>query len=96
MAGPRSCLHDGHRVTYRASELNRAFCAIRDRSGLGHVRLHDLRHTCVTLLLAQGVPPRVVMELVGHSALDMTMNVYGHVMLDAKRDAVGRLDELLG
>jgi hypothetical protein len=42
-----------------------------------------------------GVPPRVVMEIVGHSTLEMTMRVYGHVSLDAQRDALGQLEDLL-
>jgi integrase len=58
------------------------------------VRLHDLRHTCASLLLAQGVPPRVVMEVLGHSSLDVTMNIYGHVMLDAQREALSRMEGL--
>jgi integrase len=57
-----------------------------------HLRLHDLRHSCVTLLLAFGVPPRVVMEIAGHSAIDMTMNVYGHVNLDMQHAALAKLD----
>jgi integrase len=64
--------------------------------GLRTVRLHDLRHTCVSLLLAQGVHPRVVMEIVGHSAIEMTMNVYGHVNLDTQRRALDDLDDDLG
>lgn len=59
------------------------------------VRLHDLRHTCVSLLLTLGVNPRVVMEIVGHSALEMTMNVYAHVAVDEQRAALDRLDGLL-
>lgn len=65
-------------------------------AGLRKVRLHDFRHGCVSVLLELGVPPRTVMEIVGHSALEMTMNVYGHVNLSAKREAmnqVGRLFE---
>jgi integrase len=66
-----------------------------DAAGLSHVRLHDLRHGCVTVLLSMGVPPRVVMEIVGHSTLEMTMNVYAHVSLDDKRTALdGFADEL--
>lgn len=42
-----------------------------------------------------GVPPRTVMEIVGHSGLKMTMNVYGHVSLDSRRDALDRLAGLL-
>lgn len=59
------------------------------------VRLHDLRHTCVSLLLSLGVPPRVVMKIVGHAAIEMTMNVYGHVALDDQRAALDLLNGLL-
>lgn len=76
--------------------LSRMFGELADRAGVGRVRLHELRHTCVSLLLALGVHPRVVMEIVGHSAIEMTMNVYGHVALDTQREALGRLDDLLG
>jgi integrase len=55
-----------------------------------------MRHTCVTLLLSLGVNPRIVMEIVGHSAIEMTMNVDGHVSLDSQREALGRLDDQLG
>jgi hypothetical protein len=44
------------------------------------------------MLLAQAVPPRVVMEILGHSSLDVTMNIYGHVMLDAQPDALRAMD----
>ncbi|GAB3674391.1 tyrosine-type recombinase/integrase [Angustibacter aerolatus] len=64
-------------------------------AGVPRVRLHDLRHTCVSLLLTLGVNPRVVMEIVGHSALEMTMNVYAHVAVDQQREALNRLDDLL-
>lgn len=76
--------------------FTRMFGELCDRAGVRRVRLHDLRHTCVTLLMQLGVPPRVVMEIVGHSTLDMTMRVYGHVSLDAQRTALGQLGDLLG
>ena len=47
------------------------------------------------LLSALGVHPRVVMEIVGHSAIEMTMNVYGHVNVDTQRVALDRLDDEL-
>lgn len=65
------------------------------RAGLPAVRLHDFRHGCVSVLLALGIPPRTVMEIVGHSTLEMTMNVYAHVTLDDKRSALDQLGELL-
>jgi integrase len=63
-------------------------------AGVRVVRMHDFRHGCVSVLLGLGVPPRTVMEIAGHSALEMTMNVYAHVTLDDKREALERLDEL--
>jgi integrase len=64
------------------------------QAGVRVVRLHDLRHGCVSVLLSLGVPPRTAMDIVGHSTIDMTMNVYGHVTLDAKREALDKLGEL--
>lgn len=51
-----------------------------------------MRHTCVTWLLSLGVHPRVVMEIVGHAAMEMTMNVYAHVSLDVQRQALDALN----
>lgn len=75
--------------------LTRMFGQICEKHGLRHVRLHDLRHSCVSLLLALGVHPRVVMEIVGHSAIEMTMNIYGHVNLDVQRAALTQLNNEL-
>ncbi len=47
------------------------------------------------MLLALGVPPRAVMDIVGHSTLEMTMTVYGHVSLNDKRTALDQLGDLL-
>jgi integrase len=66
-----------------------------DRHGIRCVPLHALRHTCVSLLLALGVHPRVAVEIVGHSAIEMTMNIYGHVNLDTQRAALNQLDDEL-
>jgi integrase len=65
------------------------------RAGLAQRRLHDLRHSCATLLLVQGVSPRVVMEILGHSQISLTMNTYTHVVPELRRQAAERMDELL-
>jgi integrase len=62
--------------------LRRSWSVIRTAAGLPGVRFHDLRHTCVTLLLDLGVPPHVVREIVGHSAIEVTMTIYAHASLD--------------
>jgi integrase len=61
---------------------------VRDQASLSNVRLHDLRRTCVTLLLDLGVPPHVVREIVDHSASEVTMTIYTHVSLGEKRNAM--------
>jgi len=69
--------------------LNHRFELLRERADLPWLRLHDLRHACATFLLAQGVEPRVVMDLLGHSTIRLTMDTYGHA-LPERRDAAAR------
>lgn len=76
--------------------LRRSWGEIRKPAGLGAVRLHDLRHTCVSLLLDMGVPPHIVREIVGHSDIEVTMTIYAHASLDEKRKALGKLGDMLG
>lgn len=65
-------------------------------AGLPQRRFHDLRHSCATLLLVQGVSPRVVMDVLGHSQIGLTTNTYSHVIPDLRRDAAQRMEELIG
>jgi integrase len=77
--------------------LQRHFKGLLKKAGLPEtIRFHDLRHSCATFLIAQGVHPRVVMELLGHSQISVTMNTYAHVLPDTQRDAAAKLDDLLG
>lgn len=59
------------------------------------IRFHDLRHTAATLLLAEGVHPKVVQERLGHSSIQLTLDTYSHVLPTLQEDAAGRLDRLL-
>ena len=61
-----------------------------------HQRFHDLRHACASLLLAQGVPARVVMETTGHSQVALTLNAYAHVILELTGEAADRMGAVLG
>ena len=76
--------------------VSRRFGNLCRIAGIRHIRLHDLRHTCATLLLAQGVAPRVVMETLGHSGISLTMNTYTHVLPVLQRDAASKIDHVLG
>jgi integrase len=75
--------------------LRRSWDKVRASTGDPPVRFHDLRHTCVSLLLDEGTPPHVVREIVGHSAIEVTMTIYAHASLDEKRTAMRRLGERL-
>ena len=58
----------------------RSFAPLLKRAGLPHMRFHDLRHTCATLLLSRGVHPKFVQELLGHATIAITLDTYSHVM----------------
>jgi integrase len=59
------------------------------------VRFHDLRHTAATLLLAQGVDPRTIMETLGHSQISLTLNTYSHVLPALQDEAAAKMDAIL-
>lgn len=75
--------------------LYRSFLRIASSAGLPQIRLHDTRHGCASLLFAAGVAPRTVMEILGHSQIAVTMNVYTHVSDGDRREAMGHMDRLL-
>lgn len=75
--------------------VHRSFVRVSEAAGLRLVRLHDARHGCATLLTAAGVAPRVVMEILGHSQISLTMDVYTHVVQDTQREAISHMDRLL-
>ncbi|WJY31320.1 site-specific integrase [Streptomyces sp. P9-2B-1] len=81
--------------TIEPRNLSRSFERITEDAGLRRIRLHDARHGCATLLFAAGVPARVVMEILGHSQIAVTMNIYTHVSDDNRREAMGHMDRLL-
>jgi integrase len=76
--------------------LNRTFKATLRRAGLPEIRFHDLRHSCATLLLRQGVNPKYVQELLGHADISLTLNVYSHVLPDMGDAAASAMDAALG
>jgi len=63
-------------------------------AGLRRVRVHDLRHTAATLALQQGVNPKVVQEMLGHSSIMLTLGTYSHVVQPIRREAVDRMNAL--
>jgi integrase len=62
------------------SNVRRAFQSMLKRAGLPRIRFHDLRHTHATLMLAQGVHPKIVSERLGHATIGITLDTYSHVL----------------
>ena len=64
-------------------------------AGLPRIRFHDLRHSCASILLAAGVHPKIVQELLGHATIAITLDLYSHVIPTLQRDAARVLGEAL-
>lgn len=63
---------------------------------LPRIRVHDLRHTCATLLLQRGVHPKMVQELLGHSSITLTLDTYSHVIPAMHGAVASHMDALFG
>lgn len=74
---------------------NRSFKSLLKRAGLRSIRFHDLRHTCATLLLSRNVNPKVVSEMLGHSSISVTLDIYSHLLPDMQEKAAKALEEAL-
>lgn len=75
--------------------LRRQFSDVLKQAELPPMRFSDLRHTCASLLLAQGVHPTVVQELLGHSQITLTLDTYSHVLPGLAQDAAAKIDAAL-
>ena len=75
--------------------VRRAFEDLLSAAKLPKIRIHDLRHTCATLLLAQGIHPKVVQETLGHSQISLTMDTYSHVLPHLGKEAADKMDAIL-
>jgi len=68
------------------------FKRILERAGLRKIRFHDIRHTYASLLFSAGASPVYVKEQMGHSSIQITVDIYGHLIPSSNREMVNRLD----
>jgi len=85
---------DQRRLTRVFSQIAGA-ARLPDESPLPKIRFHDLRHSAASLLIAQGVHPRAIMELLGHSTITLTMDTYGHLFESVNRETAEKMDAIL-
>ena len=58
------------------------------------MRFHNLRHSAAIILFVAGVNPKVIQELLGHSKISMTLEIYSHVLPSMQQEAAGKMDEV--
>ena len=74
--------------------LSKSFVKVLKDNGMKHVKFHSLRHTYATRLFEKGVQLKTVQKLLGHSSIEITADIYTHVMDSEKISAVQKLNDL--
>ena len=77
----------------RPNTITRAWTVLAARAGLKVIRLHDARHTHASIMLKQGIHPKIVQERLGHSSIAITLDTYSHVSPGLQEAAAKRFDE---
>ncbi len=80
---------------WRPNTITRAWSSLAAKAGVKVIRLHDARHTHASLLLKQGIHPKVVQERLGHSTIAVTLDIYSHVAPGLQEAAAKRFDDAL-
>lgn len=80
---------------YVPDEVSDHFRTLLKQKGLRHIRFHDLRHSCASLLLANGVPMKQIQEWLGHSDMGTTANIYSHLDFNSKINSANVMDGVL-
>ena len=75
--------------------LHRYFWPLLERAGLPRIRFHDLRHSAATLLMSRGIHPKVVSEMLGHSQISITMDLYSHVLPTMQGEAAAAMEAII-
>ena len=75
------------------NSITRRFKNLADSIWFNGIRLHDLRHTHATLMLQQGIHPKIVSERLGHSSVAITLDTYSHVLPGLQEAAAQRFDD---
>ena len=80
---------------FNPRNLSANFSKLLEAKGLRHIRFHDLRHSCASLLLANDVPMKQIQEWLGHSDISTTANIYSHLDYKSKITSANVMDQVL-
>jgi integrase len=67
-----------------------------ERITCAFIRFHDIRHTAATLMFKEGIHPKVVQEILGHSSITLTLDTYTHIIPSMQEEEPQKFDKLLG
>ena len=87
--------NEAEKPQHKSNMIRRVFHPILRRTGLPKIRFHDLRHTYASLLIHQGGHPKYIQSQLGHSSIDITMDIYGHIMEATNHEAANNLGQLV-
>ena len=76
--------------------VSEQFPKLLEKNGLRPIRFHDLRHSCASLMVMNGVPMKQVQEWLGHSTFSTTADIYAHLDYKSKEGSAGVIANLLG
>ena len=79
----------------RPNYISTQFGKLLKENGFRHIRYHDLRHTCASLLLKTGVPMKAIQEWLGHSTFEVTANIYAHLDYSSKERSAEKIAQVL-
>jgi integrase len=85
----------GNGTVIQPRNVRRKLNKVLEEADCPDIRFHDLRHTCATLLLGQGVNPKVVAEQLGHTKISTTLDLYGHVCPTMQEQATSAMTDIL-
>ena len=78
----------------RPGRLTHSFCKILKQNNLKHIRFHDLRHSCASIMLANGVPMKQIQEWLGHADFGTTANIYSHLNYSSKLNSANTISNV--
>ena len=80
---------------YKPNFVTNHFDVVLNRNGMRHIRFHELRHSCASLLLAKHIPMKMIQDWLGHSDIQTTANIYSHLDAQSKQESAAVIGEAL-
>ena len=88
-------IHKSNGEPYNPDSITQKWERFLEKNNLRKLRLHDLRHSCATLMIANGIDPKTVQYRLGHADISITMNTYAHCTPQMDQAAAQTMDKVV-